>query len=370
MLQIRDFKSDAKAVYIPITGKINSCTEQDIMIGRYGASVGQIHRGKAGAYNVALIKTIPDPDRIDRDFLYYFLTSDFFQVPLARVADRSAQAGFSKADIAPFQTPLPPLAEQKRIVAILDEAFSGIDRAIANTEKNLVNAREVFESYLDAVLSNLLARSEVDELQELVFGDCSLSYGIVQPGKDVVGGLPVVRPTDLSSRFIHLDGLKRINASLAERYQRTKLRGGEILLCVRGTTGTVSIASMELVGANVTRGIVPIRFDPAKLDQNFGYYQILSRGIQEQIKNATYGTALMQINIRDLRKLKFLRPSVETQTTLVQNIDKFAVKADVVANIFLRKKNVLADLKQSILQKAFSGELTTKPDRILAKAGA
>ena len=55
MLQIRDFKSDEKAVYIPITDKTNQCAETDIMIGRYGASVGQIHRGKSGAYNVALI---------------------------------------------------------------------------------------------------------------------------------------------------------------------------------------------------------------------------------------------------------------------------------------------------------------------------
>ena len=60
LLQIRDFKSDHRAVYITVSKKNRTCKSDDIMIGRYGASVGQIHRGKAGVYNVALIKTIPN----------------------------------------------------------------------------------------------------------------------------------------------------------------------------------------------------------------------------------------------------------------------------------------------------------------------
>ena len=65
LLQIRDFKSDEKAVYVPDDGKLKKCAATDIMIGRYGASVGQIHRGKAGAHNVALIRTAPDLTLLD-----------------------------------------------------------------------------------------------------------------------------------------------------------------------------------------------------------------------------------------------------------------------------------------------------------------
>ena len=81
------------------------------------------------------------------------------------------------------------------------------------------------------------------------------------PGDGYLNGLPIVRPTDLTSKVIRLSGLKRIDPKLAGGYKRTALFGGELLLCVRGSTGVVSIASAELVGANVTRGIVPIRFD-------------------------------------------------------------------------------------------------------------
>jgi restriction endonuclease S subunit len=104
-LQIRDFDSERHVTFIPVSPKNRLCCAEDIMIGRYGASVGRILTGKAGAYNVALIKTIPDVKRLDRDFLYFYLLSNEFQGRLAKVASRSAQDGFSRDDIrASFTT--------------------------------------------------------------------------------------------------------------------------------------------------------------------------------------------------------------------------------------------------------------------------
>jgi len=146
LLQIRDFKSDDKAVYIPNAKKNRICESDDVMIGRYGASVGQIHRGKSGAYNVALIKTIPNTDIISKDYLYLYLQSELFQKELTSVSARSAQAGFSKADISPFEIVIPPIPEQKRIVALLDTVFADLEQTRAKTEQNLKNARELFDS--------------------------------------------------------------------------------------------------------------------------------------------------------------------------------------------------------------------------------
>jgi type I restriction enzyme S subunit len=121
LLQIRDFTSDKRAVYIPEAKKNRLCESSDIMLARYGASVGQIHRGKEGAYNVALIKTIPDTKIINLDYFYHYLKSPKFQSALTSVADRSAQAGFSKKDIAPFQIHLPPMQKQIETVESLNE---------------------------------------------------------------------------------------------------------------------------------------------------------------------------------------------------------------------------------------------------------
>jgi type I restriction enzyme S subunit len=110
-LQIRDFKRDDKVTFIPIAKKNRTCEENDVLIGRYGASVGNILSGRAGAYNVALVKTKPSK-AITRDYLYYYLLSRLFQDALKKVADRSAQDGFSKDDIYNFPVPLPSIAEQ------------------------------------------------------------------------------------------------------------------------------------------------------------------------------------------------------------------------------------------------------------------
>jgi type I restriction enzyme S subunit len=112
-IQIRDFGSDKNLTYIPISSKNRLCTKSDILIGRYGASVGKILTGLDGAYNVALMKVTPRSSFVDRDYLYFYLLSEIFQTNLLKVSDRSAQNGFSKDDIGSFSVKLPSLQEQK-----------------------------------------------------------------------------------------------------------------------------------------------------------------------------------------------------------------------------------------------------------------
>ncbi len=156
LLQIRDFKSDDKAVYVLDTGKLKKCEATDIMIGRYGASVGQIHRGKAGAYNVALVKTIPDDGQLDRDYFYYFLTSDLFQKPLLAKSSRGAQDGFNQGDIAPFPVPVPPLDEQRRIVALLDEQSENVRCLAAQYQAKLSDLDDLRQSLLQKAFAGEL----------------------------------------------------------------------------------------------------------------------------------------------------------------------------------------------------------------------
>ena len=161
----------------------------------------------------------------------------------------------------------------------------------------------------------------------------------------------------MGNRIVVRDGLKLIDPKRADSYQRTKLKGGEILLCVRGTTGMLAFAAEELAGANVTRGIVPLRFDDKKIDHHFGFYLLLSPPVQRQIKAATYGAALMQINIRDVKKLTLRFPRLSDQPAIVQKLDALAAKTRRLEAVYQRKLDALAELKQSLLQRAFAGEL-------------
>ena len=95
---------------------------------------------------------------------------------------------------------------------------------------------------------------------------------------------------------------------------------------------------------------------------------LISRNVQEQVKAATYGAALMQINIRDLRKISFAVPSTGVQKALLERLEIISTEIERLKSIYEQKAEEFSTLKQSILQKAFSGELTTQPYRALAEA--
>ena len=147
-LQIRDFKSDKNITYIPTAKKNRLCSETDILIGRYGASVGQILSGLSGAYNVAMMKAIPNEKVISKSWLHTYLTSTFFQHPLMEVSSRSAQNGFSKDDIYDFDVPLPPLLVQKKISQIT----SSFDKLIKKIQLQISRYKNFKTSLIDDLL--------------------------------------------------------------------------------------------------------------------------------------------------------------------------------------------------------------------------
>ena len=293
---------------------------------------------------------------LDRRYLFYWLTSDTVRKSIEATSTGARMPRANMNEVMRFHMPLPPLGEQRRIVAVLDEAFEGLDRARAHVQANLQDTRELFDSTVNRVFVERGWCTAT--LDALAHKDCSLSYGIVQPGDEVPDGLPLVRPTNLIRRTVDLGGLKRIDPDRAASYGRTTLVGGELLLCVRGSTGTVSLAAEELRGGNVTRGIVPVRFDPSKIDIRFAYYQFLSKYVQNQIAEKTYGAALMQINIGDLRKLNIFEPSLEEQYSEVGKLEAIEREHDHLCRTYQKRLVDLAELRQSIFQRAFAGELT------------
>ena len=123
MLQIRDFtQSDKNYIeYVKDTGKLKTCIEDDILIGRYGASIGKILTGLTGAYNVAIVKTIPDKKVVSKKYLYWYLNSQYFQRFISNVGSRAAQAGFNKNDLGAAQIPLVDKERQEEICEVLEK---------------------------------------------------------------------------------------------------------------------------------------------------------------------------------------------------------------------------------------------------------
>lgn len=344
--------------YLEILDKFGVPEEGDILLTAIG-TIGEVYvvNNASPFYfkdgNVLWLKNF---NELSPYYLRYALLS--FVDELNALSNGAAYNALPINKLKQHQVFVPPKNIQNEIVTVLDKAFSDIDQVRANTEKNLQNARELFDSYLQQVFSERGDGWEELALQNAVSDDCSLSYGVVQPGEEFDGGIPVVRPVDLKKKSVEKSGLKRMDPKLADSYQRTSLSGSELLLCVRGETGTVAVSDPSLFGANVTRGIVPIKFSEEKVSLDFAYFQFLSPLINRQIKEKTYGTALKQINIRDLRQLSFFIPPIDKQYVIAEKLSEYQRAINKLESVYKSKLDALDELKQSLLQQAFTGQLT------------
>ncbi len=145
--QIRDLGDNPVPVFVDKSLVSKFCSDGDILIGRYGASVGKVFWAKDGAYNVALVKLIFDDKIFHKSFLFYFLQSLYFQRYL-KLISKTAQSGFNRSDLYNIELPIAPLPEQHRIVEKIEELFSELDDGVASLKKAL----EQLKTYRQAVL--------------------------------------------------------------------------------------------------------------------------------------------------------------------------------------------------------------------------
>jgi len=150
LLQIRDYKKDNYITFIPKTARHKTCDEKDIMIGRYGPPVFQILRGKKGAYNVALMKCLPDKKLITNDWLYYFLSSKKVQEKIISLSIRVRQSGVRPADLNKLDVPLPSIDEQIKLCEKLFEE----NKTIQNNKILIKNFSDKIDSIINSLWSN------------------------------------------------------------------------------------------------------------------------------------------------------------------------------------------------------------------------
>lgn len=345
---------DSTELFITQKGMDNSSAKyypvNTIVVAMYGATAAQVGILKIeSTSNQAVCGILPN-DRFVPEFLFYWFTyiKDF----LASQAQGGAQPNISQVKIKNLTTPIPPLSEQKDIVEYLDSSFAKIDKLKENAAKNLEEAKALFQSALKDALEPKEGWEE-KTMDEIVDINTPISYGIVQPGDDVPDGIPVVRPVDLIAKNISLnDNIKRTAKENSESYKRTILNGKEILMCVRGTTGIVSLTDETLKNCNVTRGIVPLKITDETL-RLFVYYTIIAPVASEYIQHNTKGAALKQINIADVKKIPVALPSPQEQQSIVSFLDSLNEKLNTLQQNYSRICDECDALKQAILRQVF-----------------
>ena len=280
----------------------------------------------------------------DNRFIAHFLSSAKIKEYIAKNNNGSSQPNLSAKSVASFIIPLPTLSTQLAIVSELDK----INKLIRLKKEQLKDFDNLAQSLFYEMFGDPVENEkgwEVKKLNEIVSDNCSISYGIVQPGDGVENGVPVVRPVDMTKTFVSRKGLKNTTKEISDSYKRTILKGNEILMCVRGTTGLISMATPELQGCNVTRGIAPIECGPT-CDKWFVFYQILNPAIQHHIAEYTRGIALKQINMKDVRDIPLCLPPLSLQRLFAQRIEQIEREKSEVQKSIQDLETLLASRMQ------------------------
>jgi len=293
--------------------------------------------------------------QIEHKFLYYYLSSIIDL--LNSLGTGATFKELSGGKLKEIVVPVPPLAEQQRIVGLLDEAFEGLATAKANAEKNLQNARALFESHLQSVFTQRGKGWVEKPLAELCDSSRVITYGVIKLGDEVADGVPCLRTSNVRWLRIETEGMKRIASSLSSEYSRTILKGGEVLVNVRGTLGGVAVAAPEMAGWNVSREVAVVPVNSSRVNPAFLSYLIGSGTSQHWLGGVKKGAAYIGINIEDLRLLPVNAPEMEKQLEVVEHLESLQEETQRLARLYERKLAALEALKKSLLHQAFTGEL-------------
>ncbi len=368
LLQIRDFGGKPVPTYIPVNGKWRTCSKKDILIGRYGASLGRICTGMEGAYNVALAKVV-GPKQIDSVFLKYFLRSNNFQDPL-RLLSRSAQNGFNKRDLAEFDLLIPPEHEQIRIANKLDSLLAKVDAAQARLEKIPTLLKRFRQSVLAAATSGELTREWREENNEsfeawkaIQFSGLTTSIrsGSGDKPSDNPEGIPVLRSSAVRDMKIDFTDV-RFFENTKEVNARNNLENGDLLFT--RLSGSPDYVGNCAVVSGITDKVVqyPDRLFCAKVkdQRTTSYLEIFfsSKQFKSHIsRNIKSSAGHQRITLDPIKNAEVNIPTLEEQKEIVRRVESLFALANAVEKQYREAKQRTDRLTQSLLAKAFRGEL-------------
>ena len=317
----------------------------------------------------------PKNDTIDSDFLAHLLASKQYKEALLHIGEKAGatRQALTKSQLQDFEINIPPLPEQKRIVAILDEAFTGIDAAVANTEKNLANARELFESYLNAVFTQKGDGWTEKTLQEIL--TVQPRNGWSPPAKNHSdSGASVLTLSSVTG--FHFDGNKRkfTNAPV-KKDAHYWLNDGDFLITRSNTpqlVGHVAICTGLTEPTICCDLIMKMQVDSKVVSTKFLYWYFRTTKLRELITGSAQGAnpTMKKINKKIVQNLPVTFPVLLEQNDIASKIDVLYFETQRLETIYQKKLKALTELKQSILQKSFAGELTALPDKTLEEAVA
>ena len=300
------------------------------------------------------VKILKPKDKIDSKYFYYFLQN----IDLGSLGYARHYRLLKEINVA-YPKSLP---EQQRIVSILDEAFAAIAKAKANAEQNLKNAKELFESYLQGVFEKKGDGWETDKFVNL----CNLiTCGVAATPKyvDETVGVPFLSAQNVRDGEVVLDKFKYISKEFhRELTKKNKPQKGDILYSRVGAKyGEAGVVEHDFE-FSVYVSVTLIKPKPEKLDNYFLKHLLNSPTIKEVARKSISSSGVPNLNVKDVREFLISYPSITIQKKIVSEIESMRAETQKLEAVYQKKIDDLEELKKSILQKAFAGELKTSQE--------
>ena len=320
-----------------------------------GSGVGRVTKMDAFTSVIGTLQYIIPKENIDLNYLYYNLISIDFKKYVAGAA--IPHIYFKDYKSEPFLWM--PLPEQKRIVSIIDEAFAAIAKAKVNAEHNLKNAKELFESYLQGVFEN-----PKDNWEKKKWGDlCHFVRGPFGGSlkKSIFKEEGYVVYEQKHAIHDHFNQLRYfIDEDKFNEMIRFELKAGDIIMSCSGVT----LGRVAIVPEGIKRGIINqalLKLTPKKnVSVHFLKNWLRSSIFQKIIFDFAGGAAIPNVpSAKILKDILIPFPSLKEQEKVVNDLDLILAETQKLEAIYKQKINDLEELKKSVLQKAFSGELRT-----------
>ena len=367
LVRLTDFtkKWSKDFVYVSKTSydflKKSSLTEGDLIMSNVGEPgivflVPDLKQPMTLGPNSILIR--PNENTSTSKFLYLYFLSGMGKKQIDDISTGAAQKKFNKTSFRELEIPLPPLPEQQRIVSILDKAFTAIAKAKANAEQNLKNANELFESYLQGVFENKGEDWEKKTLGEVCIlitkGSSPKWQGIKYVDEP---GVLFVTSENVGENKLLLEHRKYVEEKFNFSDKKSILKNGDVLTNIVGASiGRTAIFDLNDI-ANINQAVCLIRCNKDLLFNEYLMYLLNSPFTKKHLHDNEVNNARANLSLGFFRSLSIPLPKLTEQNEIVIELKAFHIETKKLEAIYLQKINDLEELKKSVLQKAFSGEL-------------
>jgi type I restriction enzyme, S subunit len=301
-------------------------------------------------------KTAVPPDYLNSRYLYHYLR--WITPDIESRASGTTFKEISGKRFAETELIWPTLDEQRRIVTTLEDHLSRLDAASAGLTISGFRLSRFAERLLERLIDpESLGASDLEPIGNLIEAGRKIAYGVLIPGPHTDDGIPLVRVGDIRRGRVDSSALKRVAPEVVEKYPRTMLRGGELLLTLVGTIGRVGVVPDELVGANVARavGVLPLS---GKVEARFLAYALQAPSLQRDLIGRAHEVARKTLNLEDVRRFVVPVPTMDTQWRIVREMDaQMSMLNETEGAIRMAERRSLG-LRRSLLAAAFTGRLT------------